>query len=495
MEGASIVARGVGINFVGYVGKIARPVALVVFPRLYGLDAVGTMLVVWAYILIAAQLSALGFDKGLQWFLPASEEKERTHHVGAALWMSLGASILAALILWIALPYLSNLPSEQLLPARLTLLFSIPVLSLSTVALNAIRATKRVGPLVVARGVIEPIAFLLSGLLLALVTRHPSALLGAQLLSVVVAGLFTLRFLGKHFPLGELFGSFKDLSYGSSKPLLRFSATLGLAEGARLTLLRVDVPVVGAMLGDGALTGAYGIAREVVTSLAKVQQSFDQIVAPVSAELHKKERSAELSQVVTMSARWSLAIAAPLALVLMILGDMVLPLFSVPVGLVTVALAILAAGRTFDCVATPAAVLLGMTGRSRAVLINALLGLGMAGIFYVFLIPTYGASGAAVATTLGLVLSNVLSVVQLIRWEQIKPFDFGLFRVLLAALIAALGLTALRPVLEGYSESNLWVAGLVLSFWAVGYLLLLTGLLPEERRSLRKRFFGAAGTS
>lgn len=70
-EGAKTDARdlrrGVTINMVGYVIKLAHPVLLAVATQLYGAERFGVFVVGQAAIMMLARVCLFGLDKGILW--------------------------------------------------------------------------------------------------------------------------------------------------------------------------------------------------------------------------------------------------------------------------------------------------------------------------------------------------------------------------------------------------------------------------------------------
>lgn len=484
MSGADAIARGAAATFLGHAGKISRPVALALFTRIYGLEALGTALLVWAYIEIISRIAGLGLDRGLQRWVPAAAPDERPRVVAAALVAALGASLPIGVMVAAVLPYVLGVTSSEVWAVRISAIVLLPLTTVATTALHAVRGTRQIGALIWGRSVVEPAGFLVGGLLLATLGGSAASLLAAYVIAMTAVGVVALVALLRTFPIGNLIASVRHPDGLPIARLVRFSAPLGLADAVSLGLQRGDVVAVGLVTGSPAQTAAYAVAREIVTALSKVRQGFDQVLAPVAAELHAGDRHHELATSVAMAARWSATVAAPLALVIAIFPDVVLGVFGVSLPAAASALTVLALGRWVDVATGPTAVLLGMVGRPRRVLAAAAAGLAVATLGQAMLTPAFGLVGAAAATSSGLVAVNLLALHWLDRLEGLHPLS-GLGRPVALTAIAGVALLGLRLVI---GDAPLVPLAAVVATWAVAYLAAAIGLglLPAAWNPFRR---------
>jgi O-antigen/teichoic acid export membrane protein len=252
-----------------------------------------------------------------------------------------------------------------------------------------------------------------------------------------------------------------------------------------LALQRVDVVAVGLLTSSTALTAAYAVARESVTALSKIRQGFDQVLAPVAAELHAGSHHAELAASAAAAARWGLVVAAPLALVFAVFPDAVLGVLGVTSAPAAAALAVLSIGRLVDVATGPTSVLLGMVGWPRLVLLDVVVGLVVAVAGQALLGPVFGLIGIAAATTAGVVVVNLLALYWLHSLENLRPVTRDLVRPVTAAAIAGAALVIARVAVGVPAPLPLAIG---LAVWAAGYLglALSLGLLPSAWNPFRR---------
>jgi O-antigen/teichoic acid export membrane protein len=486
MSGADAIARGAAATFLGHAGKVSRPVALALFTRIYGLEALGTALLVWAYVEIVSRIAGLGLDRGLQRWVPAATPDERPRVVAAALVAALAVGAPVGVLVAAVLPYVLGVTDGEVWAVRISATLLLPLLTVATTALHAVRGTRQIGALIWGRSVVEPAGFLIAGLLLAPLGGGTASLLAAYVIAMVAVAVVATRALLRTFRGADLVAAVRSPDGLPIRRLIHFSAPLGVADAVNLGLQRGDVVAVGLVTGSPAQTAAYAVAREIVTSLSKVRQGFDQVLAPVAAELHAGERHHELATSVAMAARWSATVAAPIALVLAIYPDVVLRLFGVSLPAAATALTVLAVGRWVDVATGPTAVLLGMVGRPRRVLVAAAAGLALATLGQAVLTPALGLVGAAAATSSGLVAVNLLALYWLDRLEGLHPLS-GLARPVALTAVAGAVLLGLR-LAAFQSDAPLMPLAAIIATWALAYVAaaIALGLLPAAWNPFRR---------
>ena len=148
------------------------------------------------------------------------------------------------------------------------------------------------------------------------------------------------------------------------------------------------------------------------------------------------------------------------------------------------ALIILSIGNLVDVGVGSTRSLLVMTGKTRVILIDSVvtiaINIGMA----LWLVPHFNIIGAAVATSMGIILFNVMSFIEVywllkivtLRWDMLKPMAAGF-------VAGAVGLGLLRVIHVGYGYRAIFGAlGLVLPFLLVYVLVLAMLRFSKEDR-------------
>jgi O-antigen/teichoic acid export membrane protein len=312
------------------------------------------------------------------------------------------------------------------------------------------------------------------------------SMMAAFIVGNIVSGVASVALVARvapHLRLG-LRGANRD----AFRRLGRFSTALFPIEAGRRLQSRADGFVIAAVQGLAGVT-PFALARRLaeVCELAAIQ--FVRVVLPVASELHASNELARLRQLYLVSSRVSLAIAMPVAVVLMFTAPVVLTLW---VGSEYTQygplVSLLAVATVLGASQWPAAeVLLGM-GRPRVVAITACAS-GVANIALGALLLTWfgltGVAVSAVATmavgSLGVVIPAANRVLQvpartLLREAWLPP---GVASAAAACVlwIGSSGITATHVMLFAATVTASGVA-----YWAT-YLLMPAA--ASERRLLK----------
>jgi O-antigen/teichoic acid export membrane protein len=169
---------------------------------------------------------------------------------------------------------------------------------------------------------------------------------------------------------------------------------------------RAPVLVLGAVAGQAA-AGLFAVAAGVTDIIAFVFLALSAPVAPAVARLHAAGKVLQLQHLATKSARVMVALAMPLAAILVAFGASILRLVGPDFVQAHRAVVILAIGQLVTAIFGSASTVLTMTGHERDTfkgsLLSALLSIGL----NVALIPRWGLEGAAAAVAASAFAGNL----------------------------------------------------------------------------------------
>ncbi|MEO3793453.1 polysaccharide biosynthesis C-terminal domain-containing protein [Nonomuraea sp. B10E15] len=397
----SVRRRGVAGVAGAVFSALTQFALVVVVTRSFTAAEAGAFFTVTALALMAAGIAKLDAGNGLIYFIARArtfEYRGISGYIRAALLPSVVAACAAGALLY---PHLGLLAA------------AIPLIVAGDVLLAATRGFGAMRPTVVLDGVLVP------GCQLALVTAV--ALTGAvwwlpvawaapyALLPVLAAT--TLRGRAPHTPY---------LS-GTGRDLWRHTAPRSVAGAIQAVFQRVDILIVAA-LGGPAQAAVYTAATrfKVVGQLANqglAQAVQARLVRALAAG--ERARAGELYQTATV---WLVLMTWPVWLGYAALAPWLLHLFgpsysqAAPVALVLAGTMMVAtACGMVDVVLTAA----GHTGAS---LLNVLAAIACTVALDLALIPSYGALGAVVGWSGGVLVKNLLPLWQLHRRYGLHPF-------------------------------------------------------------------------
>jgi len=183
---------------------------------------------------------------------------------------------------------------------------------------------------------------------------------------------------------------------------------LTLLAGMEMINNQVDVVLLGFLRTAGEV-GIYRVAWQVSLPVVFTLTAVNLVVAPHFARAWQNADKQRLQRLATWSARVAASLAIPAAAVLIGFGTPLLGfVFGREFAAGGAALTILCIGQLCNAAAGSVGTILNMTGHER----DTMLGIGIAAVTNVtlnlLLIPPFGIVGAATATTVSMVLWNLI---------------------------------------------------------------------------------------
>lgn len=232
--------------------------------------------------------------------------------------------------------------------------------------------------------------------------RSAEYAMGIQLGSMIVVLLVSILLVARFLPaqIGEYKAEFRDREW------LRNALPFTLIGGAGLINNQADIIMLG-WFRPSADVGIYRVAVQGATLVAFSLQAANAVVAPHFARIYAQNNMEQLQRLATMSARLILLAAVPVALILMFAGDLIVVwVFGHEYESAYLPMGVLAAGQLVNAAFGSVGFLLNMTGHERSSA-RILWQTGLVNIVLnVLLIPLYGMLGAAISTSVTMVMWN-----------------------------------------------------------------------------------------
>jgi O-antigen/teichoic acid export membrane protein len=426
--------------------------------RLLGPSALGVFSVAWSTTDIISKIGVLGLDNAITTFIARSEAvgdraRSRTLFRIAAV-LGVVQSVATAVVVILALRFLNDLfrVQPQMVSALVIVLCAMPGLALYRISTAVSRGMKVMQHDIYSRGIAEPLVTTLAFLLAVGVGFKNSSPEVAAIVGTAASGFVALALastLFRHVPgQAAVISPFREA--GS---LLAYAAPISIYQLINAFISRLDLLMLGYFVGRApgvtlATVGVYSAVIGTANGLRKVNQAFNPIFAPVVAGMTATGDHEIAAATYARLAQWMLWILLPLVAVLSLAGGTILLIYGPAfwqggqwVGIVALASA------------TNAFVSLGetviMVQRPRLNLLHSVITCVVAfgGLFW--LIPRYGALGAAVGILLPYIVQGILRYVTL-RWVfHWKDSWSDISHPLIAAGIAIVPALVCRGFLSG----------------------------------------------
>ncbi len=435
--------QGALVNTLAVVASNFRGIFTFLVARLLGPATLGTFSVAWATTDLLSKIGVFGLDNAVVALIGRSEaagdhlRSRRLARLATALAVLQCAVVAGIFSLGVGLagPVLGLDP--RIAGATAIMLLALPGVALYRVSTSVSRAMKVMRHDIFSRGLTETVVTTLAfvGLFaLGLTSYAPQvAVIAGTLASGLVAALLAAS-LFRDQPKGNRAGWLAE-----ARGLLAFAAPISVYDLLNLLVMRIDVIMLAAFIGRApgvtlTVVGIYGAVVEVAGGLRKVNQSFNPIFGPVIARVLARRDHFHAEEAFATVAQWMLWVLLPLVAVLTLAGGLILSIYGPDFiqGAPWLAIVGLAcATNAFVALAETAI----MVQRPRANLLNSAVTCAVAIGANLWLIPTFGVTGAAFGILVPYVVQGLL------RYRTLR-IDFGWkrpFRHVGAPLLAALG--------------------------------------------------------
>ncbi len=333
----------------------------------------------------------------------------------------------------------------------------------------ALRGFRAVKAEAVLKDVVHPVLFIvLCFCALAFSTLSLQATWWAFLASTALAMLYGGVRIYRHVratPRAKKNGSL-------GKEIRRFALPIWVNRLFVALMSQSDRLLIGAF-SSIAQVGMYHAAYRLAMFQTMAMTSFVPMFSTAIAEAFARDERQNIVHYYRMVVRWSLLVTLPVCLICVSFAAELLQLFGKEFQAGVPILMLVTAASFVDAAVGPAGQILQMIGRERSglalVMVAAILSVGM----NLLLIPTWGAIGAAMGTTIGIMVLNFGRVIALRRFLGVFPYTWLTVRLLLIGLIAATLAWLATPL-------GIAIKAIVL-FGVLGVGKMLWGLEKEDR--------------
>jgi O-antigen/teichoic acid export membrane protein len=299
----------------------------------------------------------------------------------------------------------------------------------------------------------------------------------AYLLSIVIAAIAFIIYAVKKLSL-------KNISADSvTKELLLFSIPLLISCVLSIIILQMDTLMLG-YFKTAAIVGLYNAACPISLLILLFPKSLDFIYVPIISQLYSKSLMGEIRRNYAILTKWVFSATFPIFLIIFLFPEAVLNVFfgsAYVQASVVLTLQILALGM-FTCVLLgPNAATLIIIGKTKLNMIDDLVGAITNVSLNIFLIPTLGIVGAAIASVISLSFINMLKSVQIFRIHKIHPFTMNYLKPGVTSTLLIFVIYMLAKHLFSTSITIWMLILLLFLFLAVyGVCLLITRSFDKE---------------
>jgi O-antigen/teichoic acid export membrane protein len=441
------VAKGTGISLFGMT--MAGGLWLlcqIIIARLFGAEVFGLYILGITTLKITELFARFGLHTGAMRFVSIYREKN-PEKVKGVLKTSVSASFLNGILLGAILYFLSGTLSElvfhkpELRDVIKTFAFAVPFMASMMVVATSTQGFHTAKYAVYTRDIIQPS----TNILLIFLFNY----LGSGLLGVVYSFILSyfIALIVGIFCIGKIFPVIKDKTLNpvyNPKELILYSAPLVFIGVLHFLISWTDTIMLGIMTTSQDV-GIFRAATQIPVLLPMFLAASNSIYAPIIAELYHKGEMKRMESMLKTTTRWVYIIVLPVSLILIFSANEVMSIFGsgfvekgVPIFI------IITIAQLIDCITGGIGFVLVMTGRQNIELFNSSVLVLMIILLNLFLIPRYGALGAAITTALSIILINLLRLAEVYKLYKMHPYTKSYMKSFAPTAIALIFMFTIR---------------------------------------------------
>lgn len=270
-------------------------------------------------------------------------------------------------------------------------------------------------------------------------------------------------------------GAFQAVPEVEARELLKFSAPVVIVAVSQYVVSWTDIFMLGVFVTPTEV-GLYQAAYQTSVLLLLVLSAVNSIFPPVASDLFSENRLRELDVMYTAVTRWVTYFTIFGFLFVALYATEILSLFGTTASEAQTALIILAFGQMITACTGPVGFLLTMSGNERLESLNTIVLAVLNVVLNFVLIQRFGTVGAAVATSMSLMILNAIRLVETRLILGIQPYGISYWKGGLGLLCSLLLMVFAREFLPGSLLGAIAVGGLSLLL----FLAVVVGLGFDE---------------
>jgi len=472
-----LIAKSSLFVFIGYVlAKILGYSYRIIIARFFGPEIYGLFLLTIMIILWFVSLFSLGLFEGILRFIPIYRGKKEINKIRYLFKFSIIilfiSSIFAGFLLFLLSGFISiNLfhNSDLILILKLSS-FIIPFFILSYGFLSIINAYEKIKVHTIISDFLFNFIKLSFLIFFILIGMRVNGVIISYLLGIL--GIFFISYFYCKYKLTEIFEKSK-LGIKEKKLIKKEIITYSLPL-AFLGLIWTILPQIDsfsiAYFKTAFEVGIYNAAVPIAGLMSFFPTLFIRLFFPLVTREFSQNNLEIVEELSKQVQKWILIIILPFFLVMFVFpGTFLNILFGANYLLAENSLRILAVGFFFSSFVSVSYYLIMMVGKTKVILFNIVLASIINLILNIFLIPKYGISGAAFATTISNITIGTIILFQLNHYIHFIPLRRSMLKITLSALIASFILIYIKQ----FVQITYLNTAILTSFFLLLYLLLI----------------------
>ncbi|MEG9295979.1 MATE family efflux transporter [Mangrovibacillus sp. Mu-81] len=214
---------------------------------------------------------------------------------------------------------------------------------------------------------------------------------------------------------------FSKINFNSK--FFKYSVPLTFATMLGVIMDRIDIIMIGNMIGKTDV-GVYQIATQVATFTSIILYIYNSVFGPKISKLYYTDNIKTLKKVYIKSTRLLALLSFLIFVVILVFNQFILSLFGEVFIKGDLALLIRSLGQFINAAVGSVWLMLAMTGSTKSQMYTNLIACLMNIILNFTLIPVFGITGAAIASTISVIFTNIIGYFLLRKKIYVKVYKY-----------------------------------------------------------------------
>lgn len=291
---------------------------------------------------------------------------------------------------------------------------------LTILNIEAFRAIDKIYISEIFRNIFRYLFFLIAVIILAVI-KNEDYMINAFLLNFVLIGIISstiLLYNFRYIPTGEALKVQERIGFAH---IIKRSSPMAISSIAYILMQSIDIILLGKFT-NFKIVAYYAVTVKLTMIISLALTSVNAVFAPKISELFSSGQYKKLNISIKNATRLIFVLTIPAILMLVLFSNYILNFFGDEYIVAKNALLILLLGQTVSALCGSVGTYMNMTGKQNILQILLITALVINLILNWVLIPKYGIIGAAIATSISMILWNILGVIYLYKKDNIKTF-------------------------------------------------------------------------
>lgn len=419
-------------------GAVVRYGNNIILTRMLGATSFGLYALANTIVTVTSIATSFGLPSAMVHFV--AKEKEREDYSSLIWFIKKGTQIIVVVSLFSTAVFLLLSPfiskdiykKDGLIVPLIGLGLSIPFLSPYNVKSSILQGFMRIRKRVFLEKIAHPLIFSILLLCGAMFSRKMEFVLFCFVVSAILVFLLSYIWIKREM---KTIPTNIELSESRYKELFSFSFPILFFDFLSFFILQSDILIMG-FFREPKEVGIYAIASRLALGVGMPADSLGASLAPQYSALTGKNDFTGLSVLYKTSTRWIFLFSSLVSIILIFGSQIILSLFGKDFKEGVLPLCLLTFGQLFSAAFGTNGTLITQTGHPKINLVNAI-GIGLFNVaLLLFLVPRYGAVGAASASAISLILVNILRSIEIDIILKISPWNRSILKPLFALILS-----------------------------------------------------------